>query len=319
MNSSRWNKGKSRISGVLLAALLLACSFVFFCGNPQTSEKARVITSVFPLLEFARAVSGERGEVSLLLPPGAEIHTWQPRPSDIVRLSSADLFIFIGARMEPWLDGILKSIKNPGLQVLEASQGLALMDAGTLDETEDHGHLHGTLDPHVWLDFGYDQVIVDRIAAALSGLDPEGSPIYRENALAYKEKLRQLDRKYQESLADCDKRTFILGGHAAFGYLARRYNLRQVSLHGLSPDSRPTPKKMVEVAELARKTGVRVIFFEAYLGNKLARVLADEVGARTLVLNPGANLTREQLESGMTFFDIMEENLRNLRDGLGCR
>jgi zinc transport system substrate-binding protein len=298
--------------------------------NLDASRRIRIVTSVFPLMEFAEAVSGERGEVSLLLPPGAEVHTWQPRPSDIIRLSSADLFIYIGANLEPWLHDLLKSIKNPNLRALEASQGISLInEEGIVHEGHEsenqgivryeHEHEYVAGDPHIWLDFKNDQIIVDKIAAVLSEMEPESSSIFNKNASAYKERLQGLDQKFNDKLKDCVHRTFILGGHAAFGYLARSYNLHQISVYGLSPDSRPTPKKLIEVVELAKRYGIKVIFFEVYVSDELAKVLAEEVGARTLVLNPGANLTKEQLKSGKTFFDIMEENLENIRDGLICK
>jgi len=301
-----------------LRFFLILVIFGFQAQDLDAAKKIRVVTSVFPLLEFAGAVSGERGEVSLLLPPGAEIHTWRPRPSDIIRLSSADLFIYIGADLEPWLHDLLKSIRNPNLRVLEASRGIPLVDEEGIVHNV-HEHEHGAHDPHIWLDFKNDQRIVDKIAAVLSEMDPEGSSVFKRNAFIYKEKLQRLDQKFKDGLMDCVHRTIILAGHGAFGYLARSYNLRQISLYGLSPDSRPTPKKLIEVVELAKKYGIKVIFFEIRVRDELAKVLAEEVGARTLVLNPGANLTKEQLKSEKTFFDIMEKNLENLKDGLICK
>ncbi len=301
-----------------LRFFLILVIFVFQAQDLDAAKKIRVVTSVFPLLEFAGAVSGERGEVSLLLPPGAEIHTWQPRPSDIIRLSSADLFIYIGADLEPWLHDLLKSVRNPSLRVLEASQGIPLIDEEGIVHNV-HEHKHVAHDPHIWLDFKNDQRIVDKIAAVLSEMDPEGSSVFKKNAFIYKEKLQMLDQKFKDGLMDCVHRTIILAGHGAFGYIVRSYNLRQISLYGLSPDSRPTPKKLIKVVELAKKYKIKVIFFEIRVRDELAKVLAEEVGARTLVLNPGANLTKEQLKSGKTFFDIMEANLENLKDGLDCK
>jgi zinc transport system substrate-binding protein len=94
--------------------------------------------------------------------------------------------------------------------------------------------------------------------------------------------------------------------------------LNQISLYGLSPDSKPTPKHLVEVIELAKKYETKVIYFESYVSDELAKVMAKEVGAKTLVLNSGANITKEQMKSGMTFLDIMKKNLENLKDGLVC-
>ena len=314
---------KQRILGkkiflFFLRFFLILVIFGFQAQDLDAAKKIRVVTSVFPLLEFAGAVSGERGEVSLLLPPGAEIHTWQPRPSDIIRLSSADLFIYIGADLEPWLHDLLKSVRNPNLRVLEASRGIPLVDEEGIAHNA-HEHEHGVHDPHIWLDFKNDQRIVDKIAAVLSEMDPEGSLVFKRNAFIYKEKLQRLDQKFKDGLMDCVHRTIILAGHGAFGYIARSYNLRQISLYGLSPDSRPTPKKLIKVVELAKKYRIKVIFFEIRMRDELAKVLAGEIGARILVLNPGANLTKEQLKSGKTFFDIMEANLENLKDGLDCK
>jgi zinc transport system substrate-binding protein len=289
-------------------------------------DKIKIITSVFPLEEFAEAVAGKRGEVSLLLPPGAEIHTWRPRASDIIRLSSADVFIYVGAALEPWLHDLMKSVKNPELRALEASQGLSLLGEKAEQpkheekkNAEEHNHEHPVVDPHVWLDFENDQIIVDRIEAILSELFPEGRPFFRRNALIYKKKLRELDQKYQKGLNNCLQRTFILGGHAAFGYLAKRYRLKQIALYGLSPDSKPTPRKLAEVVDLAKEHQIKVIYFENYVSDELAKVMAKEVGAETLVLNAGANISKEQLKSGMTFLEIMEKNLENLRYGLHCQ
>jgi zinc transport system substrate-binding protein len=270
-------------------------------------------------------VAGERGEVSLLVPPGAEIHTWRPRPSDIVRLSSADLFLFIGFNMEPWLQDILEGVQNPNLKTLEAGQGISLIEKDSArgeqegGTEQEHEHDHEAEDPHIWLDFQNDQFIIDKIAVALSEIDPDGASIYWRNASVYKQRLQDLDNKYKQGLQTCTHRVFILGGHAAFGYMAKRYGLQQISLYGVSPDAKPTPKKLIEIVELAKKYGIKVIFFDSSLSEELARVLAREIGARILILNPGANLTKEQLKLGKTFFDIMEENLENLKDGLICR
>ncbi len=291
----------------LITICLIGISTPLFCDE-ETPAKIKIMTSVFPLMEFAQAVSGERAEVALLLPPGAEIHTWQPKPSDLVKLSSADLFIFIGADLEPWIDDILRSVKNPKLKILEASKGLSV-----------HNDNHGVVDPHVWLDFGHDQRIVDRITGVLAEIDPDALSLFNGNAAQYKRKLQELDDKYKKDLEKCDQRTIVLGGHAAFGYMAERYKLHQISLYGLSPDSKPTPRQLIDIVELIKKERIRAIYFEVNVSSDLAKVIADETGTRTLILNPGASLSKKEMESGISFLNIMEKNLENLKDGLSCR
>ena len=286
-------------------------------------SQLKIMTSIFPLKEFAQAVSGDWGSVDLLIPPGAEIHTWQPKPSDLVKLSSADVFIYIGAELEPWVDDILRSIKNPDLRVVEASKGVPLLrNEGTSvhhDPHPSHEHRNGAPDPHIWLDFENDKKIIDKIIEVLSEMDPNRKEIFQINAEIYKQKLHALDERYRKGLDRCDQKTIVLGGHAAFGYLARRYKLSQVSLYGLSPDSKPTPRQLIDVIQFVKDNKIEAIFFEVDISSELAQVIADETGAKTLVLNPGASLSRKQENFGITFLNIMENNLESLKNGLRCR
>ncbi|MFC2164864.1 metal ABC transporter solute-binding protein, Zn/Mn family [Acidobacteriota bacterium] len=305
---------------------LLIAGLVFLDENTLKGEdlkatgKIRALATVYPLMEFTQAVLGDRGEVTLLLPPGAEIHSWQPRPSDMDKIAQSDLFVCVGAELEPWIDDILNSVGNPKLNVFRASKGISLL-GGAESEHEhhhDHDHDHGVLDPHIWLDFNLDQVIIDRLVSEMSELKPSESSYFKANGKKYKDRLQKLDQKFKTSLSGCKGRTFILGGHAAFGYLAKRYHLNQISLYGLNPDSTPTPRELVEVVELAKEHNIKVIYFEIHVSDELAKVIAREIGARTLVLNPAANMTRSQIQVGTTFFDIMNMNLNNLIEGLDC-
>ena len=136
--------------------------------------------------------------------------------------------------------------------------------------------------------------------------------------MRYRKKLKALDQKYQQGLKNCRHGKIFLAGHSAFGYLAERYHLEQIPLYGASPDAEPSPKKLAEVVDKARKNNIKVIYFESLSSDRLARVLAQEIGALVLALNPGPNLTKEQIKSGVTFLSLMEKNLINLREGLIC-
>jgi len=281
---------------------------------PAAAENAplRIMTSIFPLAEFAKEIAADRGEVGLLLPPGAGVHTWQPRASDMVRLSSADLFIRVGAGLEPWIDGLLKSVSSGKLSVLVVADPLPL---------EEHAHAEDgkmETDPHVWLDFGLDMRIADMIAARLAEIDPPGAAVFRAGADRLKAKLQNLDASYIQGLARCAGKGLIIAGHAAFGYLTNRYGLRPLSLSGLSPDAEPRPSRLMEAVAWGRQNGVRAVFMEANTSPKMAETLARELRAEILVLHDGSNLNKMEWESGRSFFDLMEENLVNLRKGLAC-
>jgi len=297
---------------------LAAGGVLLFAGCTRVEEtgRPRIVASLFPLYEFALEVGGDRAEVSLLLPPGVEPHAWEPKASDLVAISKSDLFLCVSENLEPWVTDVVRGAGRAGQRVLAAAEGF---EGHAGEALPGHGHERGEAhDPHVWLDLSHDQGIVTRIAQALSSIDPENGDHYRANAVAYNERLQALDGKYKQGLAACRHNTLVLGGHSAFSYLARRYGLEEVPLYGVSADAQPTPRRLAEIVEIARELKVRYIFFETLVSPKLARVVAEEVGAGTLVLNPGANMTRGQFDRGLTFLSILEENLANLRKGLEC-
>jgi zinc transport system substrate-binding protein len=308
--------------------LFLYIVFIFvFLPSPSPlyalpASKLKVVASLFPLQEFARAVGGEEVQVSLLLPPGAEAHTWEPRPGDVVKIAGADIFIYIGPSLEPWIDKVLKAVQGKKLRVLEAGRGLSLLKGEEAEGRTVHSHgprTPGKMDPHVWLDFSLDLKIVDAIALAFSEKDPGQASLYKNNAEIYKAKLDDLDQKYRKSLAKCRHRQILLSGHAAFAYLAKRYELQQIALSGISPDAEPTPKRMAEVIEAARRSGIKFIYAEELVSPKLAQSLSKEAGIGVLVLNAGHNLTPQQVKQKVTFLELMEKNLKNLQQGLECK
>jgi zinc transport system substrate-binding protein len=300
----------------LLGCAAACLTLVPACRGTEAPEKPEVVCSLFPLYEFARAVAGERADVSLLLPPGVEPHAWEPKASDLVAISKADLFLCVSQDLEPWAGDVVRGAARKGLKVMVATEGLDMIEQG-------HPARHGEegsrgRDPHVWLDLQLDQRIVARIAEALSAIDPAGEAYYRANAREYSEKLHVMDERYKETLARCRQRYLIVGGHSAFAYLARRYGLEQIPLYGVSADSEPTPQRLAEVIETARAAKVKHIFFETLINPRLSRVVAEEIGAGTLVLNPGANLTAKEFAGGATFLSILGENLESLKKGLEC-
>ena len=291
-------------------------------SSAQPSSDLKVVASLFPLQEFARAVGGDKVQVALLLPPGAEAHTWEPRPSDVIKISQADIFIYVSPSLEPWIDKVLRAVQSKKLRVLEASQGLPLIKAeGPEERTGRAGGSRGPekMDPHLWLDFALDQKIVDAIAVAFSEKDPIHAAFYRNNAEIYRGKLNDLDQRYRQALAKCRHRQILLSGHAAFAYLAKRYRLQQIALSGISPDAEPTPKKMAGVVEMAHKTGIKFIYVEELSNPKLAQSLSKEAGVGILILNAGHNLTVQQVKEKVTFLELMEKNLKNLEKGLECQ
>jgi len=315
-----------------ILCLCVLLTFLFAVSACQKDAKVEVgrkklvvVTTLFPLYDFARTIGGERAEVSLLLPPGVEPHHFEPRPSDVAKIENADLFIYTGPFMEPWADSLLEGIGRSKLIAINAGAGVKLMKTGELNAGED-GHRHGKkeeagkIDPHIWLDFSNAVKMADNISAGFIAKDPEGENIYAANAEVCKERLRRMDEKYRTSLSGCRVRVIVHAGHFAFGYLAKRYGLGYVSVYpGATLDQEPTPRRMIDIAERIRRQGIRYIFYDDIISPKVAEVLSRETGTGRLSLKTAHNVSKGELETGATFLSLMERNLENLRVGLQCQ
>lgn len=276
----------------------------------------KILTTVFPLQEFVRETAGSRAEVALLLPPGAEVHTWQPRVSDIRRLAACDAFLYIGLGLEPWADDILKGVARANLKVFEVGSAIG----GRPKNRADGGTAPSEArDPHIWLDFGLDQTIVEKIRDFLTDLEPSQAAFFADNAARYITRLKRLDDQCRGTFSSCLQKSFVFGGHAAFGYFARRYGLEQIAVYGLSPDASPSPKELAAAIAETKRRNIRTIFFEPGASDKMARLIAREVGADIRLLNPGHTLTAGQIKEGVTFLDLMASNLESFKHGLACR
>jgi len=305
--------------------------FVLFCGLacPLVQSGARaverpvtVITTIFPVYDFVKQVGGDTVSVTLLVPPGVEVHTFEPRPADIVEINNADVFIFTGKYMEPWVENMFKGMPRKHTAIVDISEGIELIDDKGRDELHGHGHFdgHSGKDPHIWLDLGNAQRMVDGIADILIQKDPAHRDVYSKNARMYKAKLAGLDERFKAMFSTCKYKTIIYGGHFAFGYFARRYGLQYVSPYeGFSPNAEPGPRAIAEIINRLKQSGQKYIYYEELLDPKVARIVAGETGARLMLLHAAHNISKSELRRGLSFFEIMEENLRKLKIGLVCQ
>jgi zinc transport system substrate-binding protein len=309
---------------LLLAPMLLALCLAGCSGRSAAQGgKPVVVATIFPNYDFVRQVAGDRVELRLLLPPGVEAHSYEPSPSDMARIGKAAMFVFTGEHMEPWAVDLVKGAGSRKLVVVDTSAGITLArghgEHKEHDEDEETEGHEGDLDPHIWLDPTLAAGMVSTIADALVRIDPAGEEVYRKNAEAYRAKLLDLDGRITAGLQGVKRRMIVYGGHFAFGYFARRYHLDYVSPYrGFSPDSEPTPAAVAELLRTLKSTGSTTIFFEELLEPRVARVLAESSGAKLVLLHGAHNLSREEMDSGVTYLGIMEDNLQKLRVALGA-
>ena len=307
-------------------------------AEPVTT-KLQVVTSLFPQYDFVREIGKDRVEVSLLLPPGVESHSYDPTPRDVVNIQKADVFIYTGEYMEPWAHRVIDITKGEEVLIVESGKGIELMDEDDhlhheednhnhhdhhdeeeVDEGEEEDHHHGGKDPHIWVDPLNAQIMVDNILEGLVTADPENESFYKENAEEYKERLNQLHNKFTETFQKTEYNTIMYGGHFALGYFTKRYNLDHISPYsGFAPDAEPTPQRISDLIKTINSTGIKVIYYEELIDPKVARVISEQTGAEMMLLHAVHNISKDELEAEVSYISIMEDNLEKLKIGLGYR
>jgi zinc transport system substrate-binding protein len=319
--------------GVGILVLTIIMVFPRAQKVPQESNRLKVVTTLFPLYDFAKNIGQDKVEVTLLLPPGMEAHSFEPKPSDIVKINESDLFLYTGKFMEPWAEDVIKGITNKNVTIVDMSSGIKLVkeeahqedsrneENGDGEETkheEERGHEHTGVDPHFWLDFNNAKTMLQTITMSLSKINADNAQYYQRNATIYQDEMTNLDGEYKEKLATCATRNIVYGGHYAFGYMARRYNLQYTAAQGFIPDSEPTAQDLIELVDQIREQDIRYVFYEELTSPKIAETLATETGAQLLLLNAAHNLSKTDFENDISFIAIMNNNLKNLQIGLSC-
>jgi zinc transport system substrate-binding protein len=293
----------------LLMLVAMAVSLVP-ASVAQAATKQQVVASFYPLAYAAERVGGNRVQVANLTPAGAEPHDLELTPKQIDELLDADLVLDLGRNFQPAVEKASEQRDGPTVKLLDVLP----IKTGAKVVNEDDPQ---ALDPHVWLDPVLMGDIVTQVQRALTKADPSGRATYQRNADAFRAELTALDGRYTDGLANC-ARKLIVTSHEAFGYLARRYGLKQEGVAGLSPDSEPDPKRLADLTDLVKREGVTVIFTEALVSPRIADTLAREAGVRTAVLDPLEGLTAARQRRGATYVSVMDQNLAKLRDALGC-
>jgi zinc transport system substrate-binding protein len=298
----------------VLAALALTGGVLAACGSGQGTGgdgRVAVVAAFYPLEYVAKKVGGDRVDVTNLVKPGAEPHDLELNPRQVASVGQAGLVVYLRGFQPAVDEAVAGQAKD---RALDAASVKPLLQGHTPIEGGEAHHDETGADPHLWLDPTRLAGVADAVAARLGRLDATHAAEFTRNAQALRAELTALDGEYRTGLAHCASRS-IVTSHNAFGYLAQRYGLTQVGITGLTPDSEPTAARLAEVARLAKREHVTVIFFETLVSPKIAETLAAEVGAQAKVLDPLEGL---KAGSDADYISVMRSNLVTLRSALGC-
>jgi len=306
---------RSLLSISISIFLLAGCSSksISTSNNSENeSKKIKIVTTFYPVYEFTKNVAKENADIKLLIPSSIEPHEWEPTPKDVGAIQNADLFIYNSPYMETWVPNIEKSLHNKKSSFIEASSGISLIKGQENEEEHSTNNNSEQMDPHVWLSPVLAQKEVQNITKALINIDPAHKAEYKKNSDNYIKRLQALDEQYRTTLMNM-KNKEIITQHAAFGYLTKQYGLVQVPIAGLSPSNEPSPSRLADLKQFAKSHDINTIFFEEVASPKVANTLANEIGAKTAVLNTLEGLSEDEQKQGIDYISVMENNLKILK------
>lgn len=335
----------SRALGALATATALLLTAACGTDGEPSSKPGQldVVVAFYPFQYVAERVAGPDAAVTNLTAPGAEPHDLELTPKQMASLSDADVVIYQSG-FQPAVDEAIADAKPR--HVVDVAQVVQLHtqtadgghdhsdqghqheggDTGHGDAESEHDHAHesghdhepaaGSLDPHAWLDPTNMEKVTTAVADELGKAAPQAAAGFTTNSEALHGDLQRLDTEYRDGLKTCERREFITS-HAAFGYLAERYDLTQIGLRGLSPDAEPSPARIAEVQQEARDHGVTTIFYETLVSPAVAQSVAGDLGLATDVLDPLEGLTAES--RGTNYIEVMESNLAALKKANACQ
>lgn len=272
--------GKFKIFIILLMAII-GTSLLYFLLLPdtqtQSSDQVRVVVSVAPQEEFVKAVGKDKVQVTVMVPSGADPHTYEPLPKQMQELSQAQLYLMVGSPLEfelTWMDKM--RAMNPQMKVVNTSQGITLLPSQG----------ESSSDPHVWVSPRNARVMVENTYQALVEVDPDNQKYYQENRDQYLERLDQADQNLTHSLQKVNSKK-ILVYHPAWAYLCRDYGLEQISIE--KEGKEPTSQDLTRLVDQARQENITLVFVSPQHNQENAQVIADELGGELVVVDPLAS------------------------------
>jgi len=334
----------------VIFALTLALSLFTGCnqaapnngGNvPDGDNKLSIVSTIFPGYDFTREVAGENVNLTMLLPPGSESHSFEPTPQDIISIQNCDIFICVGGESDAWVDGILDSMDTSGMTILsmmnlvdvvgeEIKEGMEDdHDHAHEDEHDDeeHGHdderdeehepEHTEYDEHVWTSPVNAIRITEAISDTLCALDVENADTYRANCSAYIEKLEGLDASFREVVQGATRDTLIFGDRFPFRYFVDEYGLDYfAAFPGCSTETEASAKTVAFLMDKVSAEGIPVVFHIEFSNEKMADTICESTGAKKLLLHSCHNVTRDEFASGVSYLELMTQNAENLKEAL---
>ena len=302
-----------RLIAILLCLCLMLCGCTAQPEKPHDETKLQIVCTSFPAYDFAREIAGDRAELTLLIKPGSEVHSYEPTPKDMIRIQESDLFICNGGESEQWA----KTLITPELNTIYM---MGCVD--TVEESADgiYNAEDGEpeLDEHVWTSPLNAIKISEEICNALCKLDTDNAEAYKTNFTAYKAQLMALDREFRQVIKNSGKHTLVFADRFPMRYFALEYGLDcYAAFPGCSSETEPSAKTVAYLIDRVREDKIPAVLYMEFSNQKMADVICEDTGCKKLPFYSVHSVSAEQFEQGVSYLDLMRINLNSLKEALG--
>lgn len=323
------NKYLSILAGIVLltTTLLSACSKNDTEATKRKEEgkdnKISVVTTTFPQYDFIRQIAGDQVKLKMLLSPGAESHSYEPTPQDILEVQKSDLFVYVGGDSDQWVNEILQSMDKEKINILtlmdcvtlveeEAVEGMEAEEEEATEEEEGP-----EMDEHVWTSPKNAVLIVQKLCDSLCEIDPDHSEYFKTNTKSYIEKLNQLDLEFQEVMKQAVRKEIVVGDRFPFRYFADAYDLSYyAAFPGCSTDTEASAATVAFLIDKVKKDKIPVVFHIELSNEQMCDNICEATGAKKELLNAVHNISKKDFDAGVTYIDLMEHNVEVLKEAL---
>ncbi|MEG1848722.1 MAG: metal ABC transporter substrate-binding protein [Lachnospiraceae bacterium] len=306
-----------------MIAILSACG----AEPKQTTEKEKtkrlsIVTTVFPPYDFAKAVGGEYVDVTMLLSPGMESHSYEPTPQDIIKINESDLFIYVGGESDTWVESILDSLdKDAALTTLTLMDCVETVEEEAVEGMETEKQEMATplpeYDEHVWTSPRNAQLITEKIAEKLCSIDTEHRTAYEQQKIIYLKELSELDHKYQEVVNQAVRKELVFGDRFPFRYLVDAYGLSYyAAFPGCSSETEPSAATIAFLTDKVKEDKIPLVLYLELSNHTIADAIAESTGTQTAMLHSCHNISAKEAEAGVTYLSLMQQNLEVLKGAL---
>ena len=284
---------------------------VMLCGcckiSPQNhNEKLTIVTTIFPLYDFARQICGDKAEIKMLIKPGSEVHSYDPLPSDMASIYNSDLFLYIGGESDNWVENLLDD---------NDVNALALIDCIGHNAQHHHGHDHA--DEHIWTSPENAVLMIEKIYEDIIKVDDKNEDYYKKNCDEYIKKINTASQKIESTVSEYKNPFILVADRFPFVYLTKHYGIDyEAAFDGCAVSTDISMKTMSRLTKTIKSKGVKTVFVTELSNQNIANALKEELGVEIVELHSAHNVSGDDFNGGISYVDIMYRNGKALERGL---